>query len=183
MSNITEEESLLLQCLATTSLLGELSNAHFFESDYFKKMTFSNENCKKILTQSGLGNPATMQMMLYALLTVPKEILTRTTYNELENYIVRLNPLICSLVEGETYSTYEGEKDRETINYFRHIRNAVAHSKCNYLSENHKNYVVFTDNNTNNSKHCSIKMECYKVGFVLMELQKFIMEYFNNIHN
>ena len=33
MSTISQEESLLLQCLATTSLLGELSNANFLESD------------------------------------------------------------------------------------------------------------------------------------------------------
>ena len=32
MSTISQEESLLLQCLATTSLLGELSNANFLEA-------------------------------------------------------------------------------------------------------------------------------------------------------
>lgn len=72
MSNISAEESLLLQCLATTSLLGELSNAKFLESDYYKRLAFANEEFKKILTISGLGNPATMQMMLYALLTIPR---------------------------------------------------------------------------------------------------------------
>lgn len=68
MSTISQEESLLLQCLATTSLLGELSNANFLESDYYKQLSFSNKNIKNILTQFGLRNPATMQMMLYALL-------------------------------------------------------------------------------------------------------------------
>ena len=48
MSTISQEESLLLQCLATTSLLGELSNANFLESDYYKQLSFSNKNreCK-----------------------------------------------------------------------------------------------------------------------------------------
>lgn len=32
MPNVSAEESLLLQCLATTSLLGELSNAKFLTS-------------------------------------------------------------------------------------------------------------------------------------------------------
>ncbi len=68
------------------------------------------------------------------------------------------------------------------IDYFRHIRNAVAHAKCNYFSENGKNFVVFSDNNGNGSKVCSIKMECYKVGIILMELQKLIMEYYNQNH-
>ncbi len=44
MSTISQEESLLLQCLATTSLLGELSNANFLESDYYKQLSFSNKN-------------------------------------------------------------------------------------------------------------------------------------------
>ena len=65
MSTISQEESLLLQCLATTSLLGELSNANFLESDYYKQLSFSNKNIKNILTQFGLRNPATMQMRRY----------------------------------------------------------------------------------------------------------------------
>ena len=36
MPNITAEESLLLQCLSTTALLGELANDNFLESDYLK---------------------------------------------------------------------------------------------------------------------------------------------------
>lgn len=131
MSDITAEESLLLQCLSTTALLGELANDNFLESDYFKRLTFANEDCKTILKISGLGNPATMQMMLYALLIVPREILSRLDYRNLESYIERINPLVYSLIEQDTYSTYDNEESTEKINYFRHIRNAVAHSKCN----------------------------------------------------
>lgn len=102
MSTISQEESLLLQCLATTSLLGELSNANFLESDYYKQLSFSNKNIKNILTQFGLRNPATMQMMLYALLTVPRETLSRTAYSVLETYVERINPLVSTLIETET---------------------------------------------------------------------------------
>lgn len=178
MPNINAEESLLLQCLSTTALLGELGNNNFLESDYFKSLPFANESCKTILIMSGLGNPATMQMMLYALLTVPREILSRTAYSDLKTYVIRINPLVRSLVEKDTCSTYDNEKTLEKINYLRHIRNAVAHSKCNYFCENQKNYVVFTDDR--NTQQCSIRMECYKVGLVLMELQKLIMEYYND---
>ena len=181
MQSISKEESLLLQCLATTSLLVELSNSHFFESKYFEELTFENESYKSILKRSGLGNPATMQMMLYALLTVPKEILSRTSYTKLEIYVARINPLVHSLIEDESFSTYDNEESKDKIDYFRHIRNAVAHSKCNFFSENQKNYVVFTDDN--NSKNCLIKIECYKVGIILMELQKLIIEYYNNRHS
>lgn len=178
MPNICAEQSLLLQCLSTTALLGELANNNFLDSDYFQNLPFANDGCKKILIMSGIGNTATMQMMLYALLTVPREILSRTAYSDLKTYVMSINPLICSLVEKDTCSTYEDEKSLEKINYFRHIRNAVAHSKCRYFCENQKNYVVFTDDW--NSQQCSIRMECYKVGLILMELQKLIMEYYND---
>ena len=182
MSTISQEESLLLQCLATTSLLGELSNANFLESDYYKQLSFSNKNIKNILTQFGLRNPATMQMMLYALLTVPRETLSRTAYSVLETYVERINPLVSTLIETETMSTYDNEDSCEKIDYFRHIRNAVAHSKCNYFSDRGKNFVIFSDSNNNGSKVCSIKMECYKVGIILMELQRLIKEYYNQNH-
>ena len=181
MPSITSEESLLLQCLSITSLLAELSNNNFLDSHYFKGLTFANENCKIILKESGLGNPATMQIMLYALLIVPKEILSKATYIDLEKtYLTRINQLVYSLIEKTTFSTYKNEEKIEDINYFRHIRNAVAHSKCNYFSENQKNYVIFKDNMK--SMQCSIKMECWKVGLVLMELEKLIMEYYNDKH-
>ena len=182
MPKITHEESILLQSLATTSFLVELSNNEFLNSTYFEELQFENSGCKQILKQSGLGNPATMQMMLYALLTIPKEVLSRSSYEILESYIERINPLVYSLIEEETSSSYNGEEEKKNINYFRHIRNAIAHSKCDYDSNNNKNYVTFIDNNSDNSKQCSIKIECYKVGFILMELQKLIMEYYNNNH-
>lgn len=181
MRKISSEESLLLQCIATASLLGELSNSGFLESDYYKRLPFENEGLKMVLTTSGLGNPATMQMMLYALLTIPREVLSRTAYCALETYIERINPLVYSLVEEETFSTYAGEEARVNIDYFRHIRNAIAHSKCDYLCKDGKNYVVFSDSNSSGSR-CSIKMECFKVGFVMMELQRLILEYYNHTH-
>ena len=113
------------------------------ESDYYKQLSFSNKNIKNILTQFGLRNPATMQMMLYALLTVPRETLSRTAYSVLETYVERINPLVSTLIETETMSTYDNEDSCEKIDYFRHIRNAVAHSKCNYFSDRGKNFVIF----------------------------------------
>ena len=100
-------------------------------------------------------------MMLYALLTVPRETLSRTAYSVLETYVERINPLVSTLIETETMSTYDNEDSCEKIDYFRHIRNAVAHSKCNYFSDRGKNFVIFSDSNNNGSKVCSIKMECY----------------------
>ena len=183
MPAISQETSLLLQCLATTSLLLELCKADFIKSEYFKLLKFENEGIKNILVQSGIGNPATMQMMLYALLIVPKETLSRLEYELLESYVKTLNPMVCSLAEvGSTRSTYKGESDSSEIDYLRHIRNALAHSKCEFLSEGGRNFVVFVDVNKDASETCSIKIECYKVEFILIELQKLIIDYYNKTY-
>lgn len=80
---ITPEESLFLQSLATTSLLAELQNNNFINSEYFLNLKFDNNSFKQILLTSGIGNPACMQMMIYRLLIIPKEILTEEVYSGL----------------------------------------------------------------------------------------------------
>ena len=183
MLAISQETSLFLQCLATSSLLAELANADFVKSDYFKDLKFGNEDCKNILVVSGVGNPATMQMMLYALLVIPKEVLSRIEFESLDSKMKEINTAIYVLIEKtETYSTYNGENNISDIDYLRHIRNAVAHSKCEYLSEEGKNFVVFIDADNRNSNVCSIKIECYKVGTILMELQGLIMDYYSKTY-
>lgn len=184
MSNITQKDSLLLQILSNTVLLAELSNADFLKSDYFQKLQFSNKNCKEILFFSGIGNPATMQMMLYALLVIPKEFLSQSNDTKLEEYITDINSFVYKKIEQgaeSTYSTYSGEENVMNINFVKHIRNAVAHSRCKYSSENYTNYVVFTD--TDNKFHeCNIKMKTQNVGLLLGKLQQIIMEYISNKH-
>lgn len=175
---ITEEESLLLQCLASATLLIALENNNFLDSEYFKNLSFGNHIIKLVLEQSGLGNPAMMQIMFYVLLIVPKELLSGEAYSKMQTYIEKINTLVCELVEQETYSTYKGENNILEINYLRHIRNAVAHSKCKYFSEGQRNFVCFKDNNTH--EECNIKIECYKVGSIFVKLQKLIIDYCNN---
>ena len=188
METITPEESLLLQCLATTSLLAELSNNNFLNSTYFNQLQFGNSAFKQVLKHSGIGNPATMQMMLYGLLTIPKEI-----FNEemVKKFKKEINPLVFTLIEEETYSTYKEEFENKNIDYFSHIRNAVSHSKCNYTSIGKINYVTFYDKYEKwNKQHtkklvdeeCSIKIKCVEVGKILMKLQMLIIEYYNNNH-
>ena len=86
--NLTKQESIFCQALAMTSLLEELSNRDFLNSDYYNEnITFdrNNNNFKEILKASGLGNPATMQMFLYILLVMPKE-----TLSDLDDRIINL---------------------------------------------------------------------------------------------
>lgn len=172
---ITEQDSILLQSLANVSLLAELSNNDFLNSSYFHELKFKNKYFKEILILSGIGNPAMMQMMLYSLLVVVKEILSGEVNHDLDQDISRINKLMAELTEEDTYSTYNKESKKKDINYFKHIRNAVAHSNCKYITENQKNYVIFFDKY--NKKECIIKIECNKVGILLEELQKLIIRW------
>ena len=80
-------------------------------------------------------------------------------------------------------TTYPGESSSElsTIDYYRHIRNAVAHAKCVYETEDERTYVTFKDKNRNpqNQYHCEIKMLTSDVGNMIVVLQNQIMEYLN----
>lgn len=67
--NLTEQESIFCQALAMTSLLVELSNKDFLNSDYYSEnITFAGNNdiLQEILKASGVGNPA----VIYLLLTI-----------------------------------------------------------------------------------------------------------------
>ena len=174
--SLSQEKSLILQALATTSLLAGLSNSEFLNSDCFNDMKFENESFKEILKMSGIGNPATMQMFLYALLVIPKEILTDSIYAGISKRFYEANKYIDELVEkDETTSTYED--DKKLIDYIYHIRNAVAHSRCTYETRGGKNYAIFYDEKNSDEK-CTIVIECFKVGVICEKLQSILLDFY-----
>ena len=180
---LTEQESIFCQALAMTSLLGELSNKDFLNSDYYiENITFTgnNDNFQKILRASGLGNPATLQMFLYILLVMPKETLSNLDDVTINSWKNALKTIIRSFNISVT-TTYPGESgsDLSTVNYYRHIRNAVSHAKCIYETEKGRTYVTFKDENPTKNHYCEIKMLTSDVGSILEVLQKQIMIYLN----
>lgn len=180
---LTENESIFCQALAMTSLIGELNNQNFLDSDFYKKLQFTgnNDNFKEILSKSGIGNPATMQMFLYILLVLPREIFKDFDNKYLNKFETRINDLCIDLVEDNTSSTYFNENNVSSINYYRHIRNAVSHGKCFYEKINKMCYVTFKDEKSkNSSEKCKIIFKTSNVGYVLEELQRQIMEYLND---
>ena len=181
-----QELSIMAQSLATTSLLAELENAKFLKSEYFENLHFEVQDFKDILIESKtIGNPASMQMMLYALLVIPYELLDRNDNEELSKRMNIVNDAFFKVIEeNDTYSTYVGEDIKSSIDYVRHIRNSVAHSRCEFNSMYGKNYVIFKDvfeDKQNRNYECAIKIECKKVGGVLEELQRVMLKYYNDL--
>ena len=163
-----------------TALLYELHESNFLKSDFFKNNCFkenntNNSNFKKILNKHGIGNPATLQIFLYILLVMPKEILNDEQFqNELNEKMKNLDFSI--------ESSYPNE-NKENVNLYKRIRNAVAHSRCFYTTENNINYVEFKDKLTDENKKvfkCKIKMEISQVGLMFLEVQKSMMKFLNN---
>lgn len=172
-----EYDSFILQSLATTSLLAELSNNDYFNSEHFKNLKFKNESLKEILEISSIGNPACLQMVLYALLVIPKELEEKGQVNlRLINLNSEIDGLKISLV-----STYKKEPN---FNYIRHIRNALSHGNCFFSTINGDKIVTFKDCNVRNKKeYCEIKISTFNVETILMSLQKILLSYFKDKYN
>lgn len=77
-------------------------------------------------------------------------------------------------------TSYPNE-NKENVNLYKRIRNAVAHSRCFSILENNIYYLQFEDVNPKNDKHhCKIKMEISQVASMFSKVQTSIMEFLNN---
>lgn len=162
-------DSYLIQVISTTGLIAELSNNDYLNSEHFKNLHFTNSSFKKIIFNSGLGNPATLQMFLYALLVAPYEM---DKEHKLNLEFKELNEYIVGIIMVET-SNYPG--DENSIDYIRHIRNSISHSKCIFSIVNKKTVVTFKDSNKNYK--CEFTIKTTDVGLLLEKIQMKILKY------
>ena len=174
---INEYESYILQALSTTSLFAELHNSNYLNSEHFKNLKFENESFKEILKYSGIGNPASLQMLLYALLVIPKELEEKGAIKlQLSNLNIEIAKLKISL-----HSTYT---EKGVFNYVKHIRNVLSHGNCFFSTINNQDVITFKDCSIRDkNKHCEIVMSTYDVGNILTSIQKILLSYFENKKN
>lgn len=162
----TQEDNLLIQSYFTTSFLMELRNMDFLNSDYYKKASFEDNYVQENLPTVGIDNQGALLMVFYAMLVIPKQLLEKSFPTEFK----ALNEKVDKL-KSEATSTYK--KDSDGIDYIRHIRNAVAHVKVNFISDTS---VKFIDYN-NRSEKCEITIPLEKIGLLLTDLQKVFFKY------
>ncbi len=166
----SQDDNLLIQSYFTTAFLAELNNKNFLTSEYYKNANFEDNFVKKNLPKVGIDNQGTLLIFLYTMLVVPKQLLEHDfpiEFAELNNKVDQ--------IKLETNSTYSN--DSETIDYIRHIRNAVAHARLTFIPNQ---AVTFTDEN-NRGEKCTITIPLNKVGFFLTELQKVFMKYIEKL--
>lgn len=179
MIKADEVQSLFSQSLAIVALFYVLDCRNFLDSGYYENIEFPDNNVqfKYILKKSGIGNPALLQMFLYILLVVPKEILKSDSMANYEQLKGEFNMLCETIINCPyTKSTYDGELDFNKINYYRHIRNAISHSRCYYMTIDDIKYVKFCDKN-NSQRNCEIVIKTEDIGKIVDLLFKQMLNY------
>lgn len=169
MPNYTQEENLLIQSYFTISFLTELESNGFLKSDFFKDMRFEDVYVKSNLPSIGIANRGTLLIFLYTMLVLPKQLLEAQFPKEFEN----LNSSI-EKIKSNSMSTYQTDKVK--IDYVRHMRNSVAHTKVKFNESN----VIFEDENKNGDKF-SVTIPLRLFGRFLAELQKIFFAYIKTL--
>ncbi|GHU76633.1 hypothetical protein FACS189461_4430 [Spirochaetia bacterium] len=145
--SLNTEENLILESAFMASLLMDLIPAthEFVKSDFFKTMPSVTPGIKQAFADGkiGVGNQGTILMCLYALLVLPKELISTKYQSDYDS----INTFIHSIAEGgisgikDTYNK-KGE-------YLRHIRNAISHGKIKFDDTTPGNIkVTFEDSDT-----------------------------------
>ena len=169
----TQEDNILIQSYFTIAFLAELINNNFLKSDCYKKMQFQDKFIKENLPSIGIDNRGNLLITLYTMLIIPKEFLFDTYPTEFE----KLNDTIEN-IKSEANSSYK--YDQKKINYIRHIRNAIAHLRVEFVDK----AVKFTDEYKKNKKiteKCTITIPLMNVGTLLTELQKIFMKHIETL--
>ena len=91
----------------------------------------------------------------------------------------KMDSFISTIPSISVSSNYKGENSANlsTIAFYRHIRNAISHSKCCYTKKDESYYVTFSDEDKNRSFRCSIKMSTMYAGKIMEKLQELIIDY------
>lgn len=177
--NITQCESTVFQTLNTAKFLFYSISSPITEKNIVACIPF-NPFERYLFNQIGLGNPTMLQTILYLLLVIPKELQEQnTTFLDKTAF----NAVAFSIIETGTYSTYHTESSNENIIYYRHLRNAVAHSSCEYAEKIEplpEPYVIFHDRNDKKNETCQIKIKCSNILLLIEELIRQIANYFDN---
>lgn len=170
---ITHDDNLILQTYYATSLIAELKNNKFIESDYFENMKFGQPAIKEELKKLGADNQGAALMALYAMLVVPKEIL-KDKY--IEEY-VKINEFLDGVVTN-TNTNYR--YDSPKTDYIRHIRNSVAHARVEF---HYNEYVLFQDRDDRQTCQFETRLPMSRLGEFIGMLQSIHVRYVGDRRN
>jgi len=164
---INQADNLILQAYYTTSLIAELKNNRFLESNFFQDMTFDQPAIKEELKTVGVDNQGAALMVLYAMLVIPREILK-------EKYTAEYVALDGFLQGVVTNTATNYPSDSPNINFVRHIRNSVAHAQVEFSPNN---YILFRDKDDKKGYQFETRLPLSFLGAFIGKLQRIHMSY------
>lgn len=177
MEEKEKEFNILAQIYFLISFYVELGKNEIYNSDFFKNMKFQDISLKKTLINQMpiMDNQATALMFLYLLLVVPKEILTEKYFEDFKS----LNKKIDSYKLEGTKSTYPD--DMASINYIRHIRNAMAHVNVDFekgSTKSERNIYFFDQKKDKKITYkCDIYLPMKIIAIISDEMIKILHKY------
>ena len=169
--SITPKQNLVIQSYLTVSLLAELKNNNLIDSYYFNNMRFGNPSIKTSLKEIGVDNQGCAMMTLYAMLVLPKELIENEHLSDYEkiNHFLQIHT-------QRTNTTYAS--DSRSVNYLRHIRNAVAHAKIEFRPGE---VITFSDENQRKKEAFYTELPLAHLGQLIHELQMVHLKYIQNL--
>ena len=159
---ISQSDNLLLQSYYSVSLLVELRNNNFLESQFFEGMSFGAPWIKAGIKTIGVDNQGSLLMSLYAMLVIPRELVFHK-YEKNVNEIQRFLRANCKVIKND-YQT-----KNEKINFLRHMRNSVSHASVEF---DPNNTVTFTDTNPRSKKIIQFKLPLILIKELLTKSQE-----------
>lgn len=159
---ISQSDNLFLQSYYSVSLLVELRNNNFLESQFFEGMSFGAPWIKEGIKTIGVDNQGSLLMSLYAMLVIPRELgfdKYQKEFNEIQDFL-RAN---CKVIKND----YQTHKDK--INYLRHMRNSVSHASVEF---DPNNTITFTDTNPRSNEIIQFEFPLILIGVLLSKFQE-----------
>jgi hypothetical protein len=172
---INQEDNLLIQSYFTVTFLTELKNNDFLNSDYYKNMEFGDKYLQNNLPSVGIDNQGALLIFLYTMLVIPKQLLEKKFPEKFIEINIKLDK-----IKSKANSNYKQDNTKGIlkIDYLRHIRNAVAHAKVEFIPNES---VTFKDEDKRKGESCSITIPLILLGEFLTELQKIFTTYVESL--
>ncbi len=117
----------------------------------------------------GIDNQGALLMSLYAMLVIPKQLISDKFPTEFDDLNKKLG-----ILKSSAQSTYKSDKIK--IDYIRHIRNAIAHARVSFQPNQD---VTFSDEDK--VQKCTITIPLVNVGILMTDLQKIFILYYNSL--
>lgn len=172
-SGITQEDNLVLQSYATLSLLAELHNNKLLDSAFFEGMTFGAPWVKEQLRTIGVDNQGCAMIALYAMLVLPREVVQ-------EAHATEYDAINVWLATNTQNTTTNYQSDNTTVNFIRHIRNAVSHARVAFRPND---VIIFEDENTRRHQSFSTELPLQHLGEFFTRLQAVHLAYIKKMNH